>query len=270
MISSWLRVLTTVLEHCCSEPAVFVGHSVSAMIGILAAVKRPDLFRQLILIGPSACYLNDGESYLGGFEKQDIEGLIDAMQSNYLGWAGQMAPAIMGNVERPELTDIDQMTGLGNRYLFNAELGRRADITQAVEPFSLMVLDLDGFKAVNDTFGHHAGDAVLRTIGRRISKLGSSMAFRLGGDEFAMILERHQGADTADNFARRLLLEICRPIDIGRRDVTVSASIGISAYPTNGKDSDAILRAADFAMYAAKNSGKNSYARYSPELGERT
>lgn len=165
---------------------------------------------------------------------------------------------------------IDQMTGLGNRYLFNAELGRRADMKQAVEPFSLMVLDLDGFKAVNDTFGHHAGDAVLRTIGQRISKLGSSMAFRLGGDEFAMILERHQGADTADNFARRLLSEICRPIDIGRQDVTVSASIGISAYPIDGKDSDAILRAADFAMYAAKNSGKNSYARYSPKLGERT
>lgn len=94
-----------VVEETCSEPAVFVGHSVSAMIGVLAACKRPDLFRQLILIGPSACYLNDGESYLGGFEKQDIEGLIDAMQSNYLGWAGQMAPAIMGNSERPELTD---------------------------------------------------------------------------------------------------------------------------------------------------------------------
>ena len=94
-----------VVEETCFEPAVFVSHSVSGMIGILAACKRPDLFRQLILIGPSACYLNDGESYLGGFEKQDIEGLIDAMQSNYLGWAGQMAPAIMGNAERPELTD---------------------------------------------------------------------------------------------------------------------------------------------------------------------
>lgn len=94
-----------VIEHCCSEPAVFVGHSVSAMIGILAAVKRPDLFMQLVLIGPSPCYLNNGGGYRGGFEIQDVEGLIDAMQSNYLGWAGQMAPAIMGNAGRPELTD---------------------------------------------------------------------------------------------------------------------------------------------------------------------
>ncbi|QRF54647.1 alpha/beta hydrolase (plasmid) [Rhizobium rosettiformans] len=94
-----------VIEHCCTEPAAFVGHSVSSMIGVLAAAKRPELFSQLVLIGPSACYLNDGDRYRGGFEKQDIEGLIDAMQSNYLGWAGQMAPAIMGNSDRPELTD---------------------------------------------------------------------------------------------------------------------------------------------------------------------
>lgn len=94
-----------VIEYCCSEPAIFVGHSVSAMIGVLAAGKRPDLFKQLVLIGPSACYLNDGDHYRGGFEKQDIEGLIDAMRTNYLGWAGQMAPVIMANPQRPDLGD---------------------------------------------------------------------------------------------------------------------------------------------------------------------
>ncbi|KAE8243219.1 hypothetical protein A4X03_0g7833 [Tilletia caries] len=134
-----------------------------------------------------------------------------------------------------------------------------------------MLIDLDNLKMVNDTFGHGAGDDLIRVVAERMKQdAAPGMVFRLGGDEFAMILERHQGADTADNFARRLLSEICRPIDIGRQDVTVSASIGISAYPIDGKDSDAILRAADFAMYAAKNSGKNSYARYRPQLGERT
>lgn len=164
---------------------------------------------------------------------------------------------------------IDQMTGLGNRYLFNAELGRRTDVASKADPFDLLVLDLDGFKAVNDTFGHHAGDAVLRTIGRRISLLGPSMAFRLGGDEFAVILEEHQVADGNKSFARRLLAEICRPIDIGRQEVSVSASIGISGYPTDGEGSDAILRAADIAMYVAKNAGKNRCARYQTQIKER-
>ncbi len=81
---------------------VFVGHSVSAMIGVLASVRRPDLFAHLVLVGPSARYIDDGD-YVGGFTEQDIDGLLDSLDSNYLGWSAQMAPAIMGNLERPEL-----------------------------------------------------------------------------------------------------------------------------------------------------------------------
>lgn len=80
----------------------FVGHSVSAMIGILAAIKEPDRFEQLILVAPSPCYINDGD-YIGGFSRADIDGLLDAMDSNYLGWSSTLAPAIMGNPEHPEL-----------------------------------------------------------------------------------------------------------------------------------------------------------------------
>jgi sigma-B regulation protein RsbQ len=81
---------------------IFVGHSVSAMIGILAAIKAPERFAKLILIGPSPCYINDGD-YIGGFSRADIEGLLDSLDSNYLGWSSAMAPVIMGNPERPEL-----------------------------------------------------------------------------------------------------------------------------------------------------------------------
>jgi sigma-B regulation protein RsbQ len=82
---------------------VFVGHSVSAMIGVLAANREPDRFAKLVLIGPSPRYLNDPPSYVGGFERADIEGLLDTMDHNYVGWAAQIAPAIMGNDDRPEL-----------------------------------------------------------------------------------------------------------------------------------------------------------------------
>lgn len=81
---------------------IFVGHSVSSMIGVLAANKKPEYFKQLIFIGPSPRYIND-ENYKGGFERQDLDNLFEFMDSNYLGWSSTLAPAIMGNADRPEL-----------------------------------------------------------------------------------------------------------------------------------------------------------------------
>jgi sigma-B regulation protein RsbQ len=81
---------------------VFVGHSVSAMIGVLAAAAEPDRFSQLVLVGPSPRYLDD-EGYVGGFTQEDIDELLDALDSNYLGWSSAMAPVIMGNADRPAL-----------------------------------------------------------------------------------------------------------------------------------------------------------------------
>lgn len=83
-------------------PAIFVGHSVSCMIGMLANLARPETFAALVMIGPSPCYLNDGD-YVGGFERSDIESLLHTLESNYLGWSSTMAPAIMGAPGQPEL-----------------------------------------------------------------------------------------------------------------------------------------------------------------------
>ena len=82
---------------------IFVGHSVSAMIGVLAANREPDRFANLLMIGPSPRYLNDAHGYVGGFERSDIEGLLETMDKNYIGWANFLAPAIMKNADRPEL-----------------------------------------------------------------------------------------------------------------------------------------------------------------------
>lgn len=81
---------------------IFVGHSVSAMMGVLAANREPDRFARLVLVGPSPRYINDGD-YVGGFEPEDVRSLLDALDLNYLGWSSQLAPAIMGNPDRPEL-----------------------------------------------------------------------------------------------------------------------------------------------------------------------
>jgi sigma-B regulation protein RsbQ len=84
------------------EDIVFVGHSVSAMIGVLAAIRRPERFAKLVLVGPSPRYLDD-EGYVGGFSEEDVRGLLDSLESNYLGWSSAMAPVIMGNPDRPAL-----------------------------------------------------------------------------------------------------------------------------------------------------------------------
>ncbi len=81
---------------------VFVGHSVSAAIGMLAAIREPERFETLVLVGPSPCYIDDGD-YVGGFSREDIEGLLESLDSNYLGWSSAMAPVIMGNADRPAL-----------------------------------------------------------------------------------------------------------------------------------------------------------------------
>jgi sigma-B regulation protein RsbQ len=93
-----------IVDAFATGPALFVGHSVSSMIGMLANLAAPDRFAAQLMIGPSPCYINDGD-YVGGFTRQDIEGLLDTLDSNYLGWSSNMAPAIMGAPEQPVLAE---------------------------------------------------------------------------------------------------------------------------------------------------------------------
>ena len=116
--------------------AIFVGHSVSAMIGVLAAIQEPERFEKLVLVGPSPRYIDDGD-YVGGFSREDIEGLLESLDSNYLGWSSAMAPVIMGNPDRPELgaeltnsfcrTDPEIAQALRARHLPVRQPGRPAE-----------------------------------------------------------------------------------------------------------------------------------------------
>lgn len=96
--------LIAMLRELDTGPVRYVGHSVSGMIGVLAAIRQPELFASLVLLGPSPRYLND-DDYVGGFERADIDGLLDSIDENYLGWANHMSPALMGNPDRPELAE---------------------------------------------------------------------------------------------------------------------------------------------------------------------
>ena len=101
-LQGYAQDVLDICEELNLRDTIFVGHSVSSMVGLLAAVERPQYFAHIIMVGPSPRYIND-EGYVGGFERTDIEGLLDTMEKNYIGWANFLAPAIMGHKERPEL-----------------------------------------------------------------------------------------------------------------------------------------------------------------------
>lgn len=101
-LQGYAQDVLDICEELQLSNVIFVGHSVSAMIGLLAAIEEPRYFEKLIMVGPSPCYINDGD-YKGGFERKDIEGLLDTMEKNYIGWANFLAPNIMGNQDRPYL-----------------------------------------------------------------------------------------------------------------------------------------------------------------------
>jgi sigma-B regulation protein RsbQ len=101
-LKGYAHDLLEIVAACAVGPAIVVGHSVSAMIGMLAGIEAPDRISAHVMVGPSPCYINDGD-YIGGFTRADIDGLLDTLESNYLGWSSAMAPAIMGAPDQPEL-----------------------------------------------------------------------------------------------------------------------------------------------------------------------
>lgn len=148
----------------------------------------------------------------------------------------------------------DCLTGLGNRNLFQMELERAiARSARHQRTMCLLLIDLDGFKGANDTYGHEAGDVVLAAVGRRLVGAGrrEDLFFRLGGDEFTGILEVASAAD-AQALARRVADTVTAPISFAGHELRVGASIGIALFPDHGADAAALLRAADAAMYRAK------------------
>jgi sigma-B regulation protein RsbQ len=101
-LQGYAQDVLEICEELQLQNTIFVGHSVSSMIGLLAAIEQPRYFEKLIMVGPSPCYINQHD-YKGGFERKDIEGLLDTMEKNYIGWANFLAPNIMGNKDRPYL-----------------------------------------------------------------------------------------------------------------------------------------------------------------------
>jgi diguanylate cyclase (GGDEF)-like protein/PAS domain S-box-containing protein len=165
----------------------------------------------------------------------------------------------------------DHLTELPNRFLFFDRLNMAlAHAQRDVHKLAILMLDLDEFKKVNDTWGHSIGDRLLRAVAYRLIHMfrkGDTIA-RLGGDEFVLLLPELPQADVARNVAERILHSFNKPFEFDGLKISSTASIGIAIFPDDGEDADTLTRNADIAMYRAKDQGRNRCHQYSREQRE--
>lgn len=162
----------------------------------------------------------------------------------------------------------DLLTGLPNRTVLNDRLRQAIARAKRYKHFvGVMVIDLDKFKEVNDTFGHSGGDALLKSVSLRLktSVRESDTVVRLGGDEFVVVLTDLPGVDSLKIVADRIMDSFNKPFIIQGRELFITPSIGISMYPKDGDNIDELLRKADMSLYKVKESGRNNYQLYSSE-----
>lgn len=156
----------------------------------------------------------------------------------------------------------DALTALPNRRLLMDRLSNAiAHAKRNNTMMALLYLDLDGFKQVNDTLGHDAGDLLLKLVATRLTATvrGEDTVARLGGDEFVIVLSEFSQRDAVEKLLHKLLVAVSQPYCIAEQIINVTASIGCSIYPAHGLDNEAMLKHADVAMYQAKQRGKHRY-----------
>jgi diguanylate cyclase (GGDEF)-like protein len=163
----------------------------------------------------------------------------------------------------------DPLTGLHNRRMLRTQL--EAALNRANREHSalaVLVLDLDGFKPINDRFGHAAGDAVLLEVAQRLNQQvrRGELVARLGGDEFVVVLDRCEDTEAAVRAAQRLVTALCAPIALAQAEVSVSTGVGVAFYPADGNSFEELLRKADMALYRAKAEGRGEVRFFRPAM----
>lgn len=171
--------------------------------------------------------------------------------------------------ELQRLANYDSLTGVANRTLFIDRIAHAIDLARRTnDKLAVLFLDLDGFKAVNDAFGHERGDTLLQIIARRIleSVRKSDTVARLGGDEFAILLEGVTNTSETLPIVQKVIESVAQPFVLQDAEAFITSSVGISFFPTDGEDPDTLIQNADRAMYLSKAEGKNSYRVFTPAM----
>jgi diguanylate cyclase (GGDEF)-like protein/PAS domain S-box-containing protein len=296
-IESDLKLASRALET--TDAGVLITDSTSRIISVNPAFTRITGYSEAEVIGKTPRMLSSGEhdaalyqnmwqqliangSWSGELIDRKKNGqsfvesiAISAMHdksgkaTHYVGVFSDITALKESQSQLEQLAKFDTLTQLPNRLSLQASLQRALLRAKRDEHYVAVILfDLDHFKAVNDTLGHPAGDALLKIVSQRaLSQLRDEDTLaRLGGDEFVAVLEGIDTPERISGVVERIIEEINLPICLEGSEVFVGCSVGITFYPKDGIDSDILMRNADLALYRAKDDGKNCYRLYSEEM----
>ncbi|WP_100142794.1 EAL domain-containing protein [Shewanella carassii] len=257
-------------EACCE----LTQHSRNQLLGTTLQFSRyPDNYNQQIkqLLQQYGRWSNDIEAIKGDGSEFLMELTIDAIYdeqgvlTHYVGVFSDISRRKQQEEELRKLTNNDLLTGLPNRSNLQVTLG---NLVKKDHHHTLMVLDLDNFKKINDSLGHQIGDELLILVAERLqlSIPGHTNLYRLGGDEFAILVDKNPDIGSSAMIANRIIDAFGQAFELAGEQLVVGVSIGIVLYPEDEQNEQALLRKADIAMYHAKSAGGNRYQFYSESL----
>jgi diguanylate cyclase (GGDEF)-like protein/PAS domain S-box-containing protein len=256
--------MTALLGRSTSQ---LIGHSLPASLGGNSLLGRTLLARQPFSNLEMELKTRRGARWisLAGDPIIDMAGAFQGFRG-----VGSDITEVRKTQERlTNLANMDVLSGLPNRGRVRQLLGEALSTAQATNvPCAIMFLDLDGFKPVNDTFGHPKGDAVLKSVAQRLVKEVGDAGHvgRMGGDEFAIVIKDAQGRKTVENLANRLIESVAAPYHIDKVEIRIGTSIGCAFGPIDGQSVDDLIQKADMALYQAKNEGRGTCCYFNDDM----
>ncbi len=260
-------------EMCGTETDDF-GDTLEGFLALVVEEDRSRVKNRLIAAGKEGA-LGSLDFHMRGANgatitvQQDLELIEDGATHQLLGTVQDVSRQRESEEQIRKMAYYDALTGLASRSHLMQHIEDTIKVARRRHTqFTMLFLDLDGFKDVNDTMGHDIGDFMLVSVARRLQQVIRDIDFvaRLGGDEFCILLDDQQDGTDAAEIATRCLEAVNQPIDVGKQVWRPNVSIGIARFPDDGDSSSLLLKAADSAMYAAKHAGKHRYAFYRPEM----
>lgn len=274
------EIVDFLIEDCNERGAMYRGMAREILIGKTLSAMLPTLFESHMLVAcrqAMADGLYEDEIQLPQHGSRASQWLQRRLVRTSAGLAVTLRDITESRLHQEaleQMANADALTSLPNRYWLTSYLP--AAVEQAREAgrlLAVMFVDLDDFKNINDTLGHAAGDELLKAAALRLNAVirPEDRVARLGGDEFTIIVQAAQTREEVAAVAERVIETLWQPFVLGggKRQHVVHASVGVSVYPEDGADGEALLKHADIAMYAAKGAKKGSYRFFEPELERR-
>ncbi len=270
-----------------ANPALeaLTGHSPSQLVGQNVDIFLPPYLRERHAQSMRNYFLDPETRAMGNRDLKLLckDGRMLPVDISLGHWEDEGAPHAIAYIrdltERKKFEESlrhqathDELTGLPNRWLFRLQLNQAlARAARSELRVAVLLLDLDYFKTVNDSFGHATGDALLVQVGQRIRSIlrDNDILARMGGDEFSILLTDLTDVDEAVSVAAKLLVALQASYRLQNQDLYSGGSMGLAFYPDDARDGDTLLRYADMAMYQAKQAGRGAYACYSREMDRR-